>query len=131
MISRLSGTWNGSEIGSSFSNQKRRVPYSVTMAIDPIALTRQLVDIESTTYYEGLAGAFLHEFLAGEQYAVERMAVEQPDHSTPGCGRDERFHVYAPLPGVTPDVVLSTHMDTLPPHFGCTEDDEVLYWRGR
>ncbi len=100
------------------------------MAIDPIALTRQLVDIESTTYCEGLAGAFLHEFLAGEQYAVERMAVEQPDHSTPGCGRDERFNVYAALPGVTPDVVLSTHMDTVPPYFGCTEDDEFLYGRG-
>ena len=32
------------------------------MAIDPIQLTKQLVDIESTTYHEGLAGAFLHEF---------------------------------------------------------------------
>ena len=51
------------------------------MAIDPIALTRTLVDIESTTYHEGLAGAFLHEFLVGQRYAVERMAVEQPDPS--------------------------------------------------
>src|ERR1700731_4256624 len=100
------------------------------MAIDPLALTRQLVNIESTTYHECLAGAFLHEFLAGEKYAVERMAVAQPDHSTPGCGKDERFNVYAALPGVTPDVVLSTHMDTVPPYFGCTEDDEFLYGRG-
>ncbi len=101
------------------------------MAIDPIALTRKLVDIESTTYHEGLAGAFLHEFLSGEKYAVERMAVEQPDHAnTPGAGNGERFNVYAALPGVTPDVVLSTHMDTVPPFFGCTEDDEFLYGRG-
>jgi acetylornithine deacetylase len=100
------------------------------MAIDPLALTRQLVNIESTTYHECLAGAFLHEFLAGEKYAVERMAVAQPDHSTPGSGEDERFNVYAALPGVTPDVVLSTHMDTVPPYFGCTEDDEFLYGRG-
>src|SRR5713226_7015747 len=59
------------------------------------------------------------------------MAVEQPDHaSTPGAGNSERFNVYAALPGVTPDVVLSTHMDTVPPYFGCTEDDEFLYGRG-
>src|ERR1700677_2131938 len=77
------------------------------MAIDPIQLTRQLVDIESTTYNEGLAGAFLHEFLTAERYTV-----------------------YAALPGITPDVVLSTHMDTVPPFFGSSEDDEFLYGRG-
>ena len=97
----------------------------------PSQLTRKLVDIESTTYHEGLAGAFLHEFLADQRYAVERMAVAQPDAaSTPGAGNGERFNVYAALPGVTPDVVLSTHMDTVPPFFGCTEDDEFLYGRG-
>jgi acetylornithine deacetylase len=101
------------------------------MAIDPIALTRKLVDIESTTYHERLAGAFLHEFLVSQKYAVERMAVEQPDQAnTPGAGKGERFNVYAALPGVTPDVVFSTHMDTVPPFFGCTEDDEFLYGRG-
>jgi acetylornithine deacetylase len=101
------------------------------MAIDPIQLTRQLVNIESTTYCEGLAGAFLHEYLTTQRYAVERMPVAQPDHAiTPGAGNGERFNVYAALPGVTPDVVLSTHMDTVPPFFGCTEDDEFLYGRG-
>lgn len=101
------------------------------MATDPIQLTKQLVDIESTTYHEGLAGAFLYEYLTNQRYAVERMAVEQPDHAiTPGAGRDERFNVYAALPGITPDIVLSTHMDTVPPYFGCTEDDEFLYGRG-
>ena len=105
--------------------------YPETMAIDPIQLTKQLVDIESTTYHEGLAGAFLYEYLTSQKYAVERMEVAQPDHaSTPGAGHDERFNVYAALPGVTPDVVLSTHMDTVPPYFGCTEDDEFLYGRG-
>jgi acetylornithine deacetylase len=58
------------------------------MAIDPIQLTRRLVDIESTTYCEGLAGLFLDEFLTGQRYAVERTPVEQPDRScTPGAGR--------------------------------------------
>jgi acetylornithine deacetylase len=101
------------------------------MPIDPIQLTRQLVDIDSTTYYEGAAGAFLHEFLEGERYQVERTRVSQPDRIlTPGAGEGERFNVYAALPGVTPDVVLSTHMDTVPPYFGSREDDEFLYGRG-
>ena len=101
------------------------------MAIDPIELTQQLVNIESTTYHEGAAGAFLYEFLEKQRYAVERQAVAQPERATtPGAGDGERFNVYAALPGVTPDVVLSTHMDTVPPFFGCTEDDEFLYGRG-
>lgn len=101
------------------------------MAIDPIQLTKELVNIESTTYSEGLAGIFLHDYLAAQRYTVERMAVEQPNRSnTPGAGSGERFNVYAALPGITPDVVLSSHMDTVPPFFGCTEDDEFLYGRG-
>jgi len=101
------------------------------MPIDAIDLTRRLVNIESTSYHEGPAGAFLAEFLAAERYSVECMAVEQPDLAlTPGGGSAARFNVYAALPGVTPDVVLSTHMDTVPPFFPCTEDDEFLYGRG-
>ena len=53
----------------------------------------------------------------------------RPRHH-PRRRRGERFNVYAALPGITPDVVLSTHMDTVPPFFGCTEDDEFLYGRG-
>src|SRR6201996_4363576 len=101
------------------------------MAIDPIELTKKLVDIQSTTYHEGLAGAFLYEYLVAQRYEVERMEVEQPDAAnTPGAGSGELFNVYAALQGITPDVVLSTHMDTVPPFFGCTEDDEFLYGRG-
>jgi acetylornithine deacetylase len=101
------------------------------MPIDPIELTRRLVNIESTSYHEGLIGAFLADFLAEERFAVERMEVTQPDPAlTPGAGGGQRFNVYAAIAGVTPDVVLSTHMDTVPPFFGCTEDDEYLYGRG-
>ncbi len=101
------------------------------MAVDPIQLTRDLVNIQSTTFHEGAAGVFLHTYLEGQHYAVERMAVAQPDvRVTPGAGTGERFNVYAAMPGVKPDVVLSTHMDTVPPFFGFTEDDEYLYGRG-
>ncbi len=97
------------------------------MALDPVQLTRQLVEIESTTYNEGAVGAFLHDFLQAQRYAVERMAVPQPET---GGGTGERFNVYAALPGIQPDVVLSTHMDTVPPFFGWSEDDEFMYGRG-
>jgi acetylornithine deacetylase len=101
------------------------------MPIDAIDLTRKLVNIESISYHEGAAGAFLADFLAAQGYAVERMAVEQPDLArTPGGGEGPRFNVYAAMPGITPDVVFSTHMDTVPPFFACTEDDEFLYGRG-
>ena len=101
------------------------------MAIDAIDLTRKLVNIESTSYNEGAVGAFLADFLAAQRYAVERMAVEQRDPARTQCNdAGERFNVYAAEPGVTPDVVLSTHMDTVPPFFGCREDDEFLYGRG-
>jgi len=101
------------------------------MPVDPIQLTRQLVDIESTTYHEAPAGAFLHEYLEGQRYSVERMPVSQPDRIlTPGAGDGDRFNVYAAMPGVTPEIVLSTHMDTVPPYFGYREDDEFLYGRG-
>jgi acetylornithine deacetylase len=100
------------------------------MPVDPIQLTRQLVDIESTTYHEGRAGAFLYEYLQTQKYSVERTPVPQPASSTPGAGDGERFNVYAAMAGVTPDVVLSTHFDTVPPYFGCTEDDDFLYGRG-
>jgi acetylornithine deacetylase len=100
------------------------------MPIDPIALTRQLVDIESTTYHEAPAGHFLRDFLSAQRYAVECTPVSQPQLETPGSGQGERFNVYAALPGITPDVVLSTHMDTVPPFFGSSEDDLNIYGRG-
>lgn len=102
------------------------------MAIDPIQLTKQLVDIESTTYHEAPAGEFLAEFLAQQGYAIERQPVPQPDPSkTPNGASGPRFNVYAVEQGIIPDVVLSTHMDTVPPFLGpCREDADFLYGRG-
>jgi acetylornithine deacetylase len=100
--------------------------------IDPIQLTRQLVHIESTTYHEAPAGEFLHTYLAALGWNIERQPVPQPDIArTPGAGTGPRFNIYASLPNITPDVVLSTHMDTVPPFLGpCREDADFLYGRG-
>ena len=101
------------------------------MPIDAIDLTRQLVAIPSTTYHEHEAGVFLDELLTREGWAVERMPVPKPAAGTPGAeGGGERFNVYAQVAGVTPDVVLSTHIDTVPPFVELREDEENLYGRG-
>ncbi len=94
--------------------------------LDPIALTRQLVDIESVTYNEAAVGAYLDTLLQERGFAVERMAVAQPANSR---YTGPRFNVYAGS-GERPDVVLSTHMDTVPPFFPSSEDDLYLYGRG-
>ena len=97
------------------------------MTLDPVQLTRQLIDIESTTFGEGVVGAFLAELLAARDFAVERMHVASKGED--GATTD-RFNVYATVPGEQPDVVFSTHMDTVPPYFGSSEDDEAIYGRG-
>jgi acetylornithine deacetylase len=96
-------------------------------SLDPVKLTRTLVDIDSTTYTEGVVGHFLAEFLTDRDFAVEKSAVAQPALSK---SASERFNIYAGLPGERPDVVLSTHMDTVPPWFGSREDEAYIYGRG-
>lgn len=96
--------------------------------IDPLRLTRDLVEIESTTYHEGQVGEFLASYLAGRGWAVETMAVPQPAES---ASDGPRWNVYAgPADGSAPDLVFSTHMDTVPPYVPFREDDEHLYGRG-
>src|SRR5580658_702036 len=94
--------------------------------LDPLDLTRRLVDIESLTYNEGAVGAYLDDLLRERGFAVERTAVPQPPQSR---YTGERFNLYAGS-GERPDVVLSTHMDTVPPFIESREDDLFLYGRG-
>jgi acetylornithine deacetylase len=94
---------------------------------DVVALTRRLIDVESTTYNEGAVGRLLAGFLAERGFVVETMPVEQPPESK---STSERLNVYAGAAGERPDVVFSTHMDTVPPYFASSEDDENIYGRG-
>ena len=87
--------------------------------MDVVGLTRRLVDIESVSGNERSVGEFLHEYLSAAGYDARRMEV------APG-----RFNVYAGVPGRTPDVVFSTHMDTVPPFIPSSEDSDYIYGRG-
>jgi acetylornithine deacetylase/succinyl-diaminopimelate desuccinylase-like protein len=98
-----------------------------THTIDPIKLTKSLCEIESTTYYEGAVGDFLADFLAGQGWNVEKTPVPQPpDSATSG----PRWNVFGGVAGKMPELVFSTHMDTVPPFISFREDDEFVYGRG-
>jgi acetylornithine deacetylase len=88
--------------------------------MDPLTqvrLTRELIDIDSTTGQEGEAGAWLVGTLRRLGYAV----VEQPV-------TDGRFNVVATAG--RPEVVLSTHFDCVPPFFPSREAQGRLHGRG-
>lgn len=88
--------------------------------MDLFALTRQLVDIESTTPNEGAVGDFLCAELRRRGFDGRKMHVA-----------GERNNVLATWPGhPSPAVVLSTHMDTVPPFITSSEDEARLYGRG-
>ena len=95
--------------------------------LDPIALTRQLCEIESTTYHEGAAGEFLARFLGERGWQVEKTPVPQPNESATA---GPRWNVYAGVTAQTPDLVFSTHIDTVPPYIPFSEDAAYLYGRG-
>jgi acetylornithine deacetylase len=86
--------------------------------IDPVALTRSLVDIDSTTGREGETGRWLAAFLRQRGYQV----TEQPVS-------DGRFNVYAHS-GASPAIVFSTHFDCVPPFFPSSEERGLVFGRG-
>jgi acetylornithine deacetylase len=88
--------------------------------MDPVALTRQLIDIESITGKESNVANFLASHLEALGYRVERMPVE-----------GERFNIFARPANVDqPALIFSTHLDTVPPFLPSREDDENIYGRG-
>jgi acetylornithine deacetylase len=81
-------------------------------------LTRALIDIPSVTGDEQAVGVFLKAHLESLSYSVELQAVAA-----------DRFNVFATT-GTAPRVVLSTHMDTVPPYIQSSEADGRIYGRG-
>jgi acetylornithine deacetylase len=84
-------------------------------------LTRALIDIDSVTPNEEEVGKYLYNYLseltAKTNGRVEMMEVEP-----------NRFNVFAHWGD--PVVTFSTHMDTVPPHYGARDDDQFIWGRG-
>jgi acetylornithine deacetylase len=89
--------------------------------MDVFEITRALIDIESVTPHEEKIGDWLYDYVRplAERYGgkIEKIQVEP--------GRNNVWAWWG-----TPEVVFSTHMDTVPPFIPSREDDEFVYGRG-
>ncbi len=86
--------------------------------VDLVALTRSLVDIDSTTGREADVGRWLSSYLRGRGLTVFDQSVDT-----------ERFNVMASYVN-TPEVVLTTHVDCVPPFFQSRVENGRIYGRG-
>ena len=97
-------------------------------AVDVIELTRTLVNIPSVTNDEGAVAAHVIQALRGQGWHVVTQPIPPEGGAQPHLPRLNVLALSAP--DVVPQVVLTTHLDTVPPFIPCTEDDESLYGRG-
>ena len=85
--------------------------------VDPVALARQLIDIDSTTGREAAVAALLARVLRERGYSV----LEQPISG-------DRVNIIAATG--EPRLVFSTHFDCVPPFFPSRIEGDLLYGRG-
>ena len=86
--------------------------------IDVFRLTRELIDVPSVTGEEFQIGTSIGDLLVRLGYHVEAQDIAP-----------ERSNIIATTEA-PPRIVLSTHMDTVPPFIESSEDDEFIYGRG-
>jgi len=79
--------------------------------------TRELIEIESISGNEGAVGRFLGDYLSSLGFDVTLQEVE-PD----------RFNVFGKIGD--PLVMLSSHIDTVPPFMPSREEDRAIFGRG-
>jgi len=84
---------------------------------DVVSVTRALVDIDSTTGREGDCILWMATLLSEAGFGVVEQVVEGP-----------RRNIYAAFGKA--DVVLSTHLDCVPPFFPSRVEGDTLFGRG-
>lgn len=91
------------------------------LMLDVIALTKSLCDIESITGNEKAVVDFVAGLLSQHGFHVERQVLPY----------GERANLFASR-SANPRVLMTTHLDTVPPHFPAreSEDKEWLIGRG-
>jgi acetylornithine deacetylase len=94
-----------------------RTPLAGLSFMDALELTRALVALETPTGFEGAATDFLDGALRRAGYHTVRQPVT--------AGRDNLFAYRE-----KPELVFSTHLDTVPPHIPLSEDDDTIRGRG-
>ncbi len=91
----------------------------VEPAFDVVDLARSLIDIDSTTPNEGRVARWLATWLRAHDFHVQEDAVE-----------GDRINLYVTVAEADADIVLSTHLDCVPPFFPSRIEGELLYGRG-
>src|SRR5260370_10363070 len=111
----MDASWAGAlRLRSRLKNPSIR---KVRWTLELFELARNLVAIESVTGNEHACAEFLRGNLETRGFHVETQPVS-----------DGRANILA-LQG-KPEVVLSTHIDTVPPYMPAGEDSEFIYGRG-
>lgn len=87
--------------------------------MDLFRLTRRLIDIPSVSGEEEAVGCFLLDYLQSLGFLAERQEIAPT-----------RFNIIATTGAHLPRVMLSTHMDTVPPHIASSEDADYIMGRG-
>ena len=90
--------------------------------LDPIDLAARLMELESTSGREGAVIDWVQGFLAGRDWCTTRIPVS--------TGRDDVLATMSDAKEERPRVILSTHLDTVPPFIPPTLDGDVLRGRG-
>jgi acetylornithine deacetylase len=85
--------------------------------MEQFELTKSLVNIPSVTGQEGACTEFVRSQLQARGYRVDLQPVSE------GRLNVVAFHG-------TPEVILSTHLDTVPPFVPADEDEAFIYGRG-
>jgi succinyl-diaminopimelate desuccinylase len=102
------------------------------MAVDPVAIARDLLRCPSVTPDEGGALAYLHDVLAKAGFDVHRMTFAEP-------GTAPIENLYARIGSEAPNLVFAGHTDVVPsgdpkawshPPFAGDVAGDVLYGRG-
>ncbi len=99
------------------SYKRGYLPSEPIRVMELFELAKTLINLDSVTGEERRCAEFLRGYLAEMGFHVELQPVE-----------GGRANVLAFLD--PPRVVLSTHMDTVPPFVPASEDDQFIYGRG-
>lgn len=94
---------------------------------DLLSLHKSLVSIPSTTGTEHAVGNFLVDYLAARSYTTQRQPLPPLNNTPPGA---DRFNVLAwpgpnPDPDPRPRVLITSHVDVVPPHIRYRIDDSA------
>ena len=87
--------------------------------LELFAYIRKIIDIPSVSGEEGDVARFLGNDLRAKGFTVTLQEVAP-----------ERLNVYAVDESVSTRIVFCTHIDTVPPFYQSSEDDEYIYGRG-